>query len=557
MRPESIEIGHADDRFRTQLHQNTSTENLVEGISLGNPPFSDSSADLGGIIGWRPRLKEWLVLSCVSLVAMLDAFDATMMAPIIPVLSAAFEQPLRSVLWVDTSYLLASAASQPIFAMLSEVFGQGPILIAAAVIATAGTGVCSGSLNVPSLVAGRLVQGAGNGGAVAVSLLLVTDLVPHPHRVRFSDYICRAWAFGAILGPLSGGFSGLYGKWYWTFYSSYVFCALALLVAPFAVDLRECKSISRLAAREMDWIGAVLTLLGVGSLLTGVSWVGPAPTGWDDWRILVFSCIGGLAMVVLVLYESIWVAHPMFNLGIFSSISTIMLYVGTLLHGLLVHWHLQNLSMYIFLVKHFSSSLTGISIIAITAPTLLTLVLTAKLGFGKFPFRSRWIIRAGWILNLLASGCFILLNANTPTLGWVFIFFAAGISHALLISGYNPCSHVELPAIKREEQDTRHSTREGRGSSPAFAILMYSVLRTWGMCIAVPVGGTIVLTQMAQEIDRSTTESLGPLAWQDGITLSADNREELGQLFLGSFRVLWRFFMGVSALGGLSSLLIR
>ncbi|KAL4865496.1 hypothetical protein BDV12DRAFT_188173 [Aspergillus spectabilis] len=556
MRAESTEIGHADGGYRAQRHETTSTENLVDRIYLEDAPFSDSSTGLERTV-WRPRVKEWLVLTCVSLVAMLDAFDATMMVPIIPVLSVVFEQPLRSVLWVDTSYLLANAASQPLFAMLSEVFGQGPILIVAVVIATAGTGLCSGSLSVPSLVAGRIIQGAGNGGAMAVSLLLVTDLIPYAHRVRFSDYICRAWAIGAMLGPISGGFFGRFGNWNWTFYLSYIFCALSLLVAPFAIDLRECKSISRHAAREMDWIGAVLILLGLGSLLIGVSWLGRPPTAWDDWRVLVSSCIGGLAIVVLVLYESVWVRQPMFNFGIFNSVSTVMLYVGSLLLGLLILCHLQNLSMYIFLVKQSSSPLTGLSIIAVTAPTLPVLLLTAKLGAGRYPFRSRWIIRAGWTLNLLASGCFVLLNSNTPTSGWVFIFFAVGVSHALLVSGYNVCSHTDPPVCKREEQADRQSKPGGRGSSPAFAVLMYSILRTWGMCIAVPVGGTIVLTQMAQGIDGGSDESLGSSDWQDGVMLSRENRENMGGLFLGGFHVLWRFLMGVSVLGGLSSLLIR
>ncbi|KAL4966206.1 major facilitator superfamily domain-containing protein [Aspergillus stella-maris] len=432
--------------------------------------------------------------------------------------------------------------------MLSEVFGQGPILVTAVVIATIGTGICSGSLEVPCLVAGRLVQGAGNGGAMAVSSLLVTDLIPHPHRARFSDYTCRAWAVGAILGPVSGGFFARYGNWNWIFYFSYVFCALSLLVIPFAVELRQCKSVYRHAARELDWIGAVLILIGAGSLSIGVSWAGRPPMDWDDWRILTPSCIGGLTLIVLVLYESLWVLHPMFNLGIFNSLSTIMSYVGTLLHGILLFWHLQNLCMFIFLVKQFSPPLTGISIIAVTSPLLPIILLTGKLAVGRYPIRARWIIRAGWILNLLASGCFLLLNADTPTPAWVFIFFITGISHALLISGYNTCSQSERsPSRKREEQDIRKYARNGRGrtSSQAYAILMYSTLRTWGMCIAVSVGGAILLTQMDGE------------GKQSGIRLSAGNREELGNIFMPSFRVLWRFFMGVSTLGGLSSLLVR
>ncbi|KAL4761346.1 major facilitator superfamily domain-containing protein [Aspergillus foveolatus] len=557
MDDQSIDLGHADDGLRTQLHENISAEDLGESIYLERPPFSDSSADSESVV-WRPRLGEWLVLICVSFVAMLDAFDATMLVPIIPVLSAVFEQPLRTVLWVDTSYLVARAASQPIFAMLSEVFGQGPILIAAVVIAIAGTGVCSGSLSVTCLVVGRLVQGTGNGGAMAVSSLLVTDLIPYPQRVRFSDYKCRAWVLGAIIGPVSGGVFARYGNWNWTFYFSYIFCGLGLFVAPFAIDLKECKSISRRAAREMDWVGAMLTVLGIGSLLVACSWVGRPRSEGEDWRFLVTSCIGGLAMVVLVLYESVWVSRPMFNLGIFSSTSKIMLYIGSSFHGLLVFWHLQGLSVYLFLVKESSTPFTGVSIMTITAPALPILFLTAKLGIGRYPFRPRWIIRAGWTLSLLASGCFILLNADTPTPGWVFIFLTTGISHALLISGYNLCSQTESPIRKRDEEDGRQAARRGRAASPAFAILMYSILRAWGMCIAVPVGGSIVLTQMVQELDASgsAAEPSGSLTRKGGIVLTPDNRQELGQLFLGSFGVLWRFFMGASALGGLSSLMI-
>ncbi len=213
--------------------------------------------------------------------------------------------------------------------------------------------------------------------------------------------------------------------------------------------------------------------------------------------------------------------------------------------------------MYVFLVKKSSTPLTGLGIIAITAPALPILFFTAKMWGGRYPFRPRWIIRAGWVLNLLSSGCFMLLNPNTPTPGWVFILCATGVSHALLISGHNICSNPESPTRKRKEKDSRKPTLGVRSSSPAFAIVMYSVLRTWGMCIAIPVGGCIVLTQMVQELHQNPTEFSESLAWQDEIRLSQDNREELGHVFLCGFRLIWRFFMGVSTVGGLSSLLIR
>ena len=52
--------------------------------------------------------------------------------------------------------------------MLAEVIGPGPLLVAAAVLSTVGTGVCSGSLQLFELVAGRFIQGLGGGGVVSV-----------------------------------------------------------------------------------------------------------------------------------------------------------------------------------------------------------------------------------------------------------------------------------------------------------------------------------------------------------------------------------------------------
>jgi hypothetical protein len=84
MRVEAIEIGHAEDGFRAQLHESVSTQNLVDGIYLDDTPFSDSESD-SETLACGPGIKDWLVLSCVSLVAMMDAFHATMMTPVVPV----------------------------------------------------------------------------------------------------------------------------------------------------------------------------------------------------------------------------------------------------------------------------------------------------------------------------------------------------------------------------------------------------------------------------------------------------------------------------------------
>jgi MFS family permease len=223
--------------------------------------------------------------------------------------------------------------------MLAEVLGHGPILLGSAVLATTGTGICGGSVSLSVLVAGRFIQGIGGGGVMGVSLLVIADLIPKSHLVQFSNYVFRAQVIGLIIGSVAGGVYHDYTTWIWAFYSSFVFCAMGLLVVPFALDLRgdgrDSKGTPTSKFRTMDWIGAFLTLFGMGSLLTGISW-GGTHFAWNGWETLVPISVGGVLILILVLYETKWAMQPMFSSMVFQDLSSAMLQAGGFLHGFIV-----------------------------------------------------------------------------------------------------------------------------------------------------------------------------------------------------------------------------
>lgn len=155
--------------------------------------------------------------------------------------------------------------------MLAKIFAQGPVLVAALVFAAAGTGVCGGSEDFPELLAGRVVQGIGGGGAMAMSLLVVMDNVPNPQWSGFSNWIFVARVIGVILGPVVGGTFIDYVHFNYAFYVTFLFCSMGLLVAPFAVDLNVEKSASFSRLRQLDWTGRFLNVAGVAFFLVGLS----------------------------------------------------------------------------------------------------------------------------------------------------------------------------------------------------------------------------------------------------------------------------------------------
>lgn len=225
-----------------------------------------------------------------------------------------------------------------IFGMLSELFNHGSLLVAALLFATAGTGVCGGSMDFPDLLAGRAVQGIGGGGVMTTSLLAIMDTMPGSHWVHYIGWLSTVRVVGAILGPLLGGLFVDYVRFNWAFYFNFAFCALGLLICPFALDLGAKKGTSLSKLKRLDWPGCVLAVMGVGFFLVGMCW-GGTEFYWSDWETVMPITVGVVIIIALVFWETLWAARPLFRLrvlGLRDPRSTALAYISSFLHGFLV-----------------------------------------------------------------------------------------------------------------------------------------------------------------------------------------------------------------------------
>lgn len=219
--------------------------------------------------------------------------------------------------------------------MISEVFSHGPVWIIAVVFATIGTGICCGSMSLVELIIGRMIQGIGGGGAMSLCFVIMAESAPESIQSRYSCYILLTRMCGASLGPIIGGLFVDIADWRWAFYFTFVFCALGLLMIPFAVDLRDAKYFPLRKVRVLDWTGVTLAFLGVGPILVGLSW-GGSTYRWKDWQTIVPIAVGAAVLFVLVLYEAKWAIYPQFGRKVFRSRMMAMTHIGCLLHGFVV-----------------------------------------------------------------------------------------------------------------------------------------------------------------------------------------------------------------------------
>jgi hypothetical protein len=118
-----------------------------------------------------PKNNLLLVGTGLMLILFIAALDQTMIGIILPTMSNELNGG-NQFHWVGSAYLLASAATAPIYGKLSDIFGRKPLLHGTVALFIFGTGLGGAAQSMGWLIACRVLQGAGGGGIIQVHFFL-------------------------------------------------------------------------------------------------------------------------------------------------------------------------------------------------------------------------------------------------------------------------------------------------------------------------------------------------------------------------------------------------
>jgi len=203
-------------------------------------------------------------------VAMLPAvLDQTMLATALPTIATRLGR-LADVSWVVTAYVVAAAASTPLWGKLGDRHGRKRLLQTALALFLAASAVCGLADGITLLILSRTVQGVAAGGLMTLAMAAVGDLVSPRERGRYQGYIVSAFALATIAGPLLGGLLVDHASWRWIFYVNLPVGLLALA----GLSLRLPAPAVERPAHPLDALGAALLAGATASLLLACVWGG-------------------------------------------------------------------------------------------------------------------------------------------------------------------------------------------------------------------------------------------------------------------------------------------
>ena len=163
---------------------------------------------------------------------------------------------------IVSGFLLGYVAMLPLIGRIADLRGRVPVLVAALVLFAVGSLVTTAAYDLPSLVAGRFLQGVGAGGLVPATLALVADLYPVDRRGVPLGIVSAVQELGSVIGPLYGALILAVSDWRVIFAVNLVVgVVLAVLVRSLgsgeAPDRPADPAPATAAAATVDWAGIV------------------------------------------------------------------------------------------------------------------------------------------------------------------------------------------------------------------------------------------------------------------------------------------------------------
>jgi len=319
-----------------------------------------------------------VVLGAVQLMLVLDGSIVNIALPHLQQ-DSAIQLSDANLSWVVNGYALAFGGLLLLGGRSGDALGRRRMFIVGIAVFTAASLLGACAWDQFSLIAARVLQGAGAAVASPTALALVsTTFAPGPVRNRAFGIYAAMTGVGSAVGLLLGGLLTDV-SWRWTFFINVPLGIVVLLLAP-----RGLPTTTPVKA-NFDVRGAVTATAGFSAL---VYWLTSGGQGWP-W------VLGGVLLIATFVVLESRTSNPLVPLRLFADVDRAVTYLSTFITGASLFAMAYFLSRYVQEVLHYSALRAGIAFLPFAIASGLASQLTSTLSSRLNP---RWIIGPGSVV---------------------------------------------------------------------------------------------------------------------------------------------------------------
>ncbi|CAI7634184.1 unnamed protein product [Penicillium discolor] len=416
----------------------------------------------------RRGFRFWTIIFALCVTGLLGALENTVVSTSMPTIVEDLNIG-DNYIWITNSFFLTSAAVQPLFGQLANVFGRRWLTMFIVAVFTLGSGICGGANSANMLIIGRAVQGIGSGGINMIVDVIVSDLVPLRERGNFIVIVLTVYSIGSSMGPFVGDIIVQRTTWRWVFYVNLPVggFSLVLLFLLLHTHYQHDTTLSQ-KIKRIDYVGNIFIMGETAAVLCALTY-GGSRYAWSSWQIIVRLVLGLAGLVLFMVFEqSKFLSRargstpPIQKSNLTCGHHQHILVQGPSLLGAVLHSS--------FFPGHLGSSparagvqMLPITLVAIPGAVIAVIVLSK---FGKY----KALHLAGFVILTLGMGLFAHLDRFSSDVEWIVFQIIAALGSGMILNTLLPVFQAPLA-----ESDQAAAT-----ASWAF---MQSFGNIWGVAI--------------------------------------------------------------------------
>jgi EmrB/QacA subfamily drug resistance transporter len=252
------------------------------------------------------------ILAATILGSSMAFIDGTVVNVALPALQRSLNATVLDVQWVVEAYSLPLAALLLVGGSLGDHYGRRRIFIVGVLLFSLASAWCGVATGIRQLILARAAQGVGGALLVPGSLAIIGASFHGDERGRAIGTWSGFTAITAAIGPVIGGWLIEQVSWRAVFFLNLPLALVVLLISFYHLpESRNEKQNERL-----DWLGALLTTIGLGLLVYGL--IESSRLGFGHPYVRMGLIGGGLFLAAFMVFEA-RASNPMLPLALFRS----------------------------------------------------------------------------------------------------------------------------------------------------------------------------------------------------------------------------------------------
>ncbi|NLR09224.1 MULTISPECIES: DHA2 family efflux MFS transporter permease subunit [Lactobacillaceae] len=344
-------------------------------------------------------------------------FSETSLNIALPQLMAQLGVTTATVQWLVTGYMLMVGIVLPLSSIITKWFTTRQVILFALVDFMVGAVISAIAPGFGVLLFGRMIQGIATGLILPLMFTVAMQIFP-PYKLGAAmGMVGLVIMFAPAVGPTLAGIVLGVASWRWIFW---LFVPFLLIAFIFAVT--SLKNIAEVSRPKVDFLSILLSTVGFGSLVLGVSLA--SDRGWGSAAV-ISALIVGIVVLAWYTHRQLTMDKPILNLRAFAipgfriGASLVMINFGIILSAMYL------LPMYIQKGLLVPVALTGI----IMFPGgVMNAIISAVSGRMYDHVGAQMPARIGFIISMV--GALMLAFTTTQSAIWYVI-----LAHVILMIG--------------------------------------------------------------------------------------------------------------------------